>query len=885
MTKTFRAMTLFLRSQTSLIRLFRRNIGIVQLVSSGFSILTILVGVSFSQVPRLSNAAGFWKRIDRSKTPIGGNSNVSAESTGYAKNGWMHRELTNRSFPTDANKKHAGSQNTIVDDQSSLLPDLPGLVEGSAAWGDYDSDGRLDLIVSGNKTTEGGGFSRLYRNTGSGFDDRTSLLPNLPQLGSSAASWADYDNDGRLDLMISGGNHIQRISKLYHNTGSGFADQSSRIPGLPQVWNGSLAWADYDSDGRVDLLLTGRPLIATKPVSKLYRNTPDGFKDQSGLLPSLPGVQHSAVAWGDYDNDGQPDLLLTGYMGPGLGSVSKLYHNTGSGFDDQSIRLPDLPAVSDGSVAWGDYDNDGRLDLILTGGGATVPVSKLYHNTGNGFEDQSSRLPDLPGVRYGTVGWGDYDNDGWLDLLLTGDSGSELVTRLYHNTGTGFESMALPDTGIPNLSVSAAAFGDYDNDGRLDLLVTGYSSAGPVSRLFHNLSPSANTVPTAPTSLSSQVVSGGQGVKLNWQAATDAQTPKSGLVYNLYLSDTPDGQNLLSPMADQKVGYRRVVRLGNSQSTRFTMTGLMPNKTYYWSVQAIDGAFAGSPFAPEQSFTTSLSGGAEQALQLVAPLYDCQTGAFTFQTTGGDNSFIEYMAPGITAWTSNPNQFVDQGLRQAADAQPITLVARQNNQEVRYVWDIRLVCPVGDPNQLRLVAPLYDCQSGAFTFQTTGGDGSGSSAVPIEYMAAGITAWTKSPNHLLDDGLRTSADVKPLELRARQGNREVRYVWDIRAICPATTTQSRTRAAASLEPGNKLTATVHPNPVESDLTVRIQGAQDQLVSLLIVDLSGQVLVDRKIEVGQADHQERLQLGHLPAGLYLLRINTAQEPLRLKVIKQ
>ena len=184
------------------------------------------------------------------------------------------------------------SSQHIGQDQANLLPNLPGLIEGAMAWGDYDNDGRLDLFICGNTTTEGQGISKLYHNTGGGFDDKTSLLPALPQLGSGAAAWADYDNDGRLDLMMTGGTLLKRTSKLYHNTGSGFADQSSRLPDLPKVWNGSLAWGDYDNDGRIDLLLTGSALGilgGSKPVSKLYHNLGNRFEDQSSQLPGLPG--------------------------------------------------------------------------------------------------------------------------------------------------------------------------------------------------------------------------------------------------------------------------------------------------------------------------------------------------------------------------------------------------------------------------------------------------------------------------------------------------------------------------------------------------------------------------------------------------------------------
>jgi hypothetical protein len=276
-------------------------------------------------------------------------------------------------------------------------------------------------------------------------------------------------------------------------------------------------------------------------------------------------------------------------------------------------------------------------------------------------------------------------------------------------------------------------------------------------------------------------------------------------------------------------------------------------------------------------------------LRLVAPQYDCSTGAITFQTQGGNSSGtptapIEYMAAGITGWTTNPNQFVDFELRQAADAQPITLWARQNGQTVRYAWDIRAVCPVGEPGQLRLVAPLYDCSTGAITFQTQGG--SGSPAAPIEYMAAGITGWTTNPNQFVDRELRQAADAQPITLMVRQKTSngtysQDSYLWDIQAICPVNSASARLGAA---EPGLRVQLSVFPNPVEEEVRVSIQGAQHQTVRLQLTDLTGRVLVDKQVVVEQATHQERLGLGGSPVGMYLLRVSTAGQTSTLKVLK-
>jgi FG-GAP repeat. len=195
---------------------------------------------------------------------------------------------------------------------------------------------------------------------------------------------------------------------------------------------------------------------------------------------SLPGVQFSSVAWSDYNGDGKPDLLLTGYYLSNY--ISKLYKNTGSGFsEDTSISLP---GVFNGSVAWSDYTGDGKPDLLLTGSDSSYnPISKLYKNTGSGFTQDTSI--SLPGVRFSSVAWSDYTGDGKPDFLLTGsDNSFNLISKLYKNTGSGFSE----DTSIslPGVSGGDVAWSDYTGDGKPDLLLTGSSSSGHISKLYKN---------------------------------------------------------------------------------------------------------------------------------------------------------------------------------------------------------------------------------------------------------------------------------------------------------------------------------------------------------------------------------------------------------------
>ena len=199
-----------------------------------------------------------------------------------------------------------------------------------------------------------------------------------------------------------------------------------------------MAWGDYDNDGDLDILLTG---IADDPwnpgyqikVSKVYRNNNHSFGD---IYANLIGVDHSSVAWGDYDNDGDLDILLAGIALSGLPwpadptvKVSRVYRNNDGNFSDIGAGLM---GVSNGEVAWGDYDNDGDLDILLAGYSDDDEdyVSKVYRNDSGMFTDLDI---GLTGVSDSAV-WGDYDNDGDLDILLTGQAGyPNVFTKVYRN--------------------------------------------------------------------------------------------------------------------------------------------------------------------------------------------------------------------------------------------------------------------------------------------------------------------------------------------------------------------------------------------------------------------------------------------------------------------
>ncbi|NOR44157.1 MAG: T9SS type A sorting domain-containing protein, partial [Candidatus Delongbacteria bacterium] len=346
---------------------------------------------------------------------------------------------------------------------------------------------------------------------------------------------------------------------------------------LTGVSSGDVKWGDYDNDGDLDILLTGT--IDSYPdynsITKIYRNDEGNFTDiEAGLV----NVYSSSVAWGDYDNDGDLDILISGDAGSM--NISKIYRNDLGAFIDINADFEDLYS---GSVAWGDYDNDGDLDILRTGWSGC----KIYRNDAGIFTNINAVFN---GNSYDSGKWGDFDNDGDLDIIL---ADSRQLISILQNCEGEFIDADLEFIEHDGYDVSCA---DYDNDGDLDIICQGYY----ITKLYRNDSNSPNTIPSTPGSLISNV--NGSEVTLSWNKATDNETPQDGLSYNIYIGDWRDKSNVKSPMSDISTGYRKMVRLGNTNKvTSWTIKNLSDGK-YYWNVQAVDNNFAGSAFIGEQNF-------------------------------------------------------------------------------------------------------------------------------------------------------------------------------------------------------------------------------------------------------------------------------------------
>jgi hypothetical protein len=488
------------------------------------------------------------------------------------------------------------------DDFTEVATSLTPVDLGSVSWGDYDSDGDLDVLLAGCPQSGCPDMlTKVFRQGPSGVF--TDIGAPLPGVHFSDVRWGDYDRDGDLDIALAGcdsggggGGCTGETTRIFRNDGSDiFTDIGASLYGAV---GGSVEWGDSDNDGDLDLLVTGSGHNGSVSATRLYINL--GSDTFSEAAAGLPMVYYSDGAWGDFDNDGDLDIALTGLnsINPSIVVLTRVYRNDGANvFTDADVGMTGL---LDGSVDWGDYDNDGDLDLLVTGKMSLVSsprLTLLYRNNGDStFSEVTQSMSD---VWLGSAEWGDYDNDGDLDVLLMGADGIQTAS-IYRNNGDDTFSDIF--AGLAGAKEGEAAWGDYDNDGDLDALYNGCSGSlcdTTMIKLYRNNSATANTPSAAPTGLSDSVA--GITATLSWSAPSDAQTPTDGLTYNLRVGTSPGAADVVGPMANASTGFRRVVEMGNaSHGTQARLR--LPFGTYYWSVQAIDTAFAGSPFAAEGSF-------------------------------------------------------------------------------------------------------------------------------------------------------------------------------------------------------------------------------------------------------------------------------------------
>jgi hypothetical protein len=374
-------------------------------------------------------------------------------------------------------------------DRLPRFPDVAGQLgidrisaAGGAIMDDFDNDGLNDIVLSSVDACEP--VSYFHSEGGGNFSDWTEKAGLSNQIGGINCVQTDYNNDGRLDLFVMrGGWEFPMRNSLLRNNGDNTFTDVTIEAGLAsgEHRTHSAAWADFDNDGWLDVFVGHE-----ESPSQLFLNRGDGrFED----VTARTGVGRTAftkgATWGDYDTDGFADLYVSNY-----GGENYLYRNNGDGsFAEVGARLGVSKPLMSFPTWFFDYDNDGKLDLFVASFVPSITeiarrflklppqaeTMRLYHNTGDGFEDVTTQTRLNYVVPTMGANYGDFDNDGWLDLYL--GTGAPSYTALMPNfafrnrSGAGFSDVTTA-TGLGHLQKGhGVAFGDLDNDGDQDLLV------------------------------------------------------------------------------------------------------------------------------------------------------------------------------------------------------------------------------------------------------------------------------------------------------------------------------------------------------------------------------------------------------------------------------
>jgi hypothetical protein len=494
--------------------------------------------------------------------------------------------------------------------KTNLGVTLPALTNATLAWGDYNNDGNLDLLVSG--VNSGNQLLNvLYKNNGN--STFTEVPTTIPAVKDGTYAWGDMNNDGLLDLVVTGNDGAGLIAKIYKNCGSSCGYQFELLVdfGTTTEWfspieGSSLSLGDFNNDGLVDIATIGKRAINDYghygKVSILKNNGNGTF---SVYFDGIPMCHRGSIQFADYDNMGDLEFAFNGVND--WGHVFGLrYYQTGSSYAIDYYQW--LENFKDGMLAFADFDNDGKLDLLTSGDAygtndqqSKGPFTRMHKN--NGIGGAYHALEAFAWVKNSKIAVCDYNNDGFADFFLSGETGDGSKMRLIYKNNGDFTFTVVDNDAV--LGNGATAWGDYNNDGKADLAIIGKDASGsPYFNIYENNTANANTAPTAPTNLLTNVQT--DKVDFTWTAGADANQT-GGLTYILSVGTTAGGNDIVSEYALPKG-----TSIGQIVNTSWTLKKTLPNNAqYYWSVQAIDQSFARSTKATG-SFVKGVTTGLKQ---------------------------------------------------------------------------------------------------------------------------------------------------------------------------------------------------------------------------------------------------------------------------------
>ncbi len=478
--------------------------------------------------------------------------------------------------------------------EKNLLDDLVVQDFYEIQTADFDRDGYADFLTLGGNHANPLAIKTYFRNSS---DDFVAKPNHIISPDKGCVSLADMNGDGLTDVLVSGRFSNEYKTVLYKNCSAPFAFSGfEKIDlGIKGVTNGYIAADDVDNDGDLDIFISG--LYKGTPSSFMYLNTSATITTPlfQPVETGIEGLVHGQSEWLDIDNDLDKDLFITGSDASGNGIV-RLYINN---YDKNSNRLTlseantGFPAMTFSKFAWEDYDQDGFADLALMGNVNSQAKASIYRNRKLSNAIHFDLLTDMASIANGDICWADFNNDGQADLFLTGEESSRHYrSALYQNNlQQGWEKIFAPH----NPTTGIFAFLDSNKDTKLDFALVG---KGGINKLYINRNERNNSEPGVPAQLNAFVL--GQSATFSWQAPQDDHTPAQSLAYNLRVGTEPGKGDIFAA----KPLFAHQLLRGNVNLNNKWKLYLQPGR-YYWSVQAIDGAYACSAYSPPQRLDIS----------------------------------------------------------------------------------------------------------------------------------------------------------------------------------------------------------------------------------------------------------------------------------------
>ncbi len=556
---------------------------------------------------------------------------------------------------------------------------------GSIATGDLNNDGYLDAITTGIDESSELSTS-LYINDQDG--SFTKLNVDLTPLYNATIAFGDYNNDGFLDILLSGEGY-DPLSSLWKNNGD--LTFTEVEVGLADLGGTNAEFRDIDNDGDLDVLLSGSIRNEDGSYSsdlRLYSN--EG--NDSFVEVELSFTSYAVVgSLGDFDNDGDLDIV-TG------GGALEVYSNNGDGSFSSPIDLG--LSFTSGNIKWFDFNNDGYLDIMLAGNSIT---DVLINNQDNSFRRLEGSFDILPRQK---IDLRDYNSDGYIDLLLVGTedfSTNSFVAKIYDNSGSSFSENS--SISLPQLGSGDGNWFDVDNDGDLDLILTGEEVQGANVKktvVYRNdgndNTYSTNSIPNAPSELS--WVWADNATIFSWGVGSDGETPNLELSYNVGIGNDDEVSNILFPESNDD-GSRLIQKLGNAQNNNEKILTNLEEGIYYFKVQSIDGFHAGSEFSESEMFAVGIptapsnaSGSIDSNEDVVITWTDNSVNEFSFVIEQKSNLEANYTEVGST----NADEFSISSLEDAIYTFRIKAINPNGESDYIETDDIAVGIPTAPSN-------------------------------------------------------------------------------------------------------------------------------------------------------------------------------------------